>query len=259
MLIQFYKYHGTGNDFILIDNRTHQYDQLTREQIKTLCTRRFGIGSDGLMLLKSHPEFDFEMDYYNSDGSGGTMCGNGGRCITAFAKKLNIIDSNAKFVASDGPHESFIDKTGMVKLKMVDVSAIEMNEGYSFLHTGSPHYVQFVNSVDDVNVYQTGKQIRNSEPYKKEGTNVNFVSQEKNGIAVRTYERGVEDETYSCGTGSVASAIAYYVKNKSKDTIVPVKTLGGNLTISFVENNMQFTEVFLQGPAEFVFKGEIEI
>jgi diaminopimelate epimerase len=256
MRLQFYKYHGTGNDFILIDNRQNEV-RLTKEQINFLCHRRFGIGADGLMLLKSHKNYDFEMDYYNSDGARGTMCGNGGRCITAFAKHLGIIGDSTEFIASDGPHQASIDENELVKLKMIDVERIEENEGYSFLDTGSPHYVEFVDDVTKIDVYAKGKEIRYSEKYKAEGTNVNFVSAEEQGIAVRTYERGVEDETYSCGTGSVASAIAFYKRNKLSDFVIPIKTLGGNLEVTFKEKNNKFTDVFLKGPAKMVFKGEI--
>jgi len=258
MGLRFTKYHGTGNDFILIDNRQNDV-RLNKEQIKLLCHRRFGIGADGLMLLKSHPDFDFEMDYSNADGSGGTMCGNGGRCITAFAKYLGIIANKTIFVASDGPHEAFIDEKGLIKLKMVDVERIEEQAEYSFLYTGSPHYVKFVDDVQKTDVYNYGREIRYSNVYKDEGTNVNFVSEEADGIAVRTYERGVEDETYSCGTGSVASAIAYYKKRRITNTVIPIKTLGGKLEISFDEKNNRFTNVYLKGPAELVFHGEIEI
>ncbi len=258
MRLQFYKYHGTGNDFILIDNRQNEV-KLTKEQISFLCHRRFGIGADGLMLLKSHKDYDFEMDYYNSDGARGTMCGNGGRCITAFAKHLGIIGNNTEFIASDGPHQASIDENELVKLKMIDVEKIEVNEDHLFLDTGSPHYVAFVNDVQKVDVFGKGKEVRYSEKYKPEGTNVNFVSLEEKGIAVRTYERGVEDETYSCGTGSVASALAFYKMNDISDSIVPIKTLGGNLEVSFSENGNKYTEVFLKGPAKLVFEGEIVI
>lgn len=258
MQLQFYKYHGTGNDFILLDNRTGSI-KLAKEQIRFLCHRRFGIGADGLMLLKSHPDFDFEMDYYNSDGSGGTMCGNGGRCIVAFAKHLGIIQNETLFIASDGPHQASVDGNHLVKLKMIDVENIEDNDDHYFLDTGSPHYVKFVEDVHKVDVYTKGKEIRYNEKYSKDGTNVNFVSMEKGGIAVRTYERGVEDETYSCGTGSVASAIAYYKINRLSKPVIPIKTLGGELEVSFEESKGQFTNVFLKGPARLVYKGEVTL
>ncbi len=258
MRVHFYKYQGTGNDFILIDNRTGEM-KLSKEQIKLLCHRRFGIGADGLMLLKSDPDYDFEMDYYNSDGSGGTMCGNGGRCIVAFAKHLGIIKDETNFIASDGPHLATTYHDNLVKLKMIDVEHVIENDEYSFINTGSPHHIKFVNDVQKVDVYSKGKEIRYSKQYEKEGTNVNFVSSEEKGIAVRTYERGVEDETYSCGTGSVASAIAYYKRNKSSDTVIPIKTLGGELEVSFIEKNGKFTDVFLKGPAKLVFEGELDL
>ncbi len=258
MRLRFYKYHGTGNDFILIDNRQNEV-KLTKEQIGFLCHRRFGIGADGLMLLKSHKDYDFEMDYYNSDGSGGTMCGNGGRCICAFAKHLGIIENNTEFLASDGPHQAYIDEHGFVKLKMIDVEKIEEYYDHLFLDTGSPHYVKFVDDVQKVDVFNKGKKIRYSEKYKSQGTNVNFVSSIEKGISVRTYERGVEDETYSCGTGSVASALAFYKKNNLTYSIIPIKTLGGSLEVSFKESYDKFTDVFLKGPAKLVFKGEITV
>ncbi len=259
MLIHFYKYHGTGNDFILIDNRKLLLQKLSTDQIKKLCHRRFGIGADGLMLLKSNPEYHFEMDYYNSDGSGGTMCGNGGRCITAFARHLGIVDNFAKFLASDGPHEANFDTQNLIKLKMQNVNKIAENDEYSFLYTGSPHYVRFVSDVSSIDVFNEGKKIRYSENFKQEGTNVNFVSKIENGLAVRTYERGVEDETYSCGTGSVASAIAYYSKFKTNQNIIEIKTLGGNLQVSFEKKGDCYENVYLKGPAILVFEGEIEI
>jgi len=259
MLIHFYKYHGTGNDFILIDNRKLLVTELSIDQIKKLCHRRFGIGSDGLMLLKANPEYDFEMDYYNSDGSGGTMCGNGGRCIVAFARHLGIIENDAHFLASDGPHEANFDDKSLVKLKMMNVNTIEEHDGYSFLYTGSPHYVRFEPDVNSIDVFNEGKKIRYSEAYKPGGTNVNFVSKIENGIAVRTYERGVEDETYSCGTGSVASAIAYCSKFNLDQNIIDIKTLGGNLQVSFEKKGNSFENVYLKGPAVLVFEGEVEI
>ena len=259
MQLPFYKYHGTGNDFILIDNRNLLIQNINTEQIRKLCHRRFGIGADGLMLLKSSSDYDFEMDYYNSDGSGGTMCGNGGRCIVAFARHLGIIDTSTKFIASDGPHEAQFNDEGEVNLKMQNVNTIEENEEYSFLHTGSPHYVRFVFDVNSIDVLTEGKKVRNSEQFKKEGTNVNFVSKIGTGLAVRTYERGVEDETYSCGTGSVASAIAYYSKFNLNQVPINIKTLGGNLQVSFNKIGNNYKNVYLKGPAVLVFEGKIDI
>ena len=258
MKLQFYKYHGTGNDFILIDNRKGNVI-LSKDQIRFLCHRRFGIGADVLMLLKANTEYDFEMDYYNSDGAVGSMCGNGGRCITAFAVYLGVIERKAEFVASDGPHKAIVEEDGLIKLQMVDVHRVNEKHDCFFLDTGSPHYVKFVNDVEQVDVYNEGKKIRFDQNFHPDGTNVNFVSVNEKGIAVRTYERGVEDETYSCGTGSVASAIAHYLVNKSFNSKIPVKTLGGNLEISFNEDAGKFTNVYLKGPAKLIFKGEIEL
>jgi len=258
MTLQFYKYQGTGNDFILIDGR-EGLNNLSAEQIKQLCHRRFGIGADGLMILRNVTDFDFKMEYFNSDGYGGTMCGNGGRCIVAFARDLGIISTQARFLASDGPHVANIDENGLVNLKMLDVETINENEKHSVLNTGSPHYVKFVADADTENILEQGRKIRYSEEFKPAGTNVNFVSKTSTGIYVRTYERGVENETYSCGTGSVASAIASYSRDKSLGNNILVKTLGGQLEISFETTNNQYNNVYLKGPATFVFEGRISI
>ena len=258
-MLHFYKYQGAGNDFILIDGRERSFKNLTSEQIKKLCHRRFGIGADGLMILKAIEGYDFEMNYYNADGKIGSMCGNGGRCIVAFARHLGLIHSEAHFMASDGEHFASFDKRGLVKLKMLDIENIVEETNFSFLDTGSPHYVKFVDNPDLINVFEEGKKIRYSDEYKPGGTNVNFISGLEKGIFVRTYERGVEDETYACGTGSVASAIAYYLKNKEIGNCIEVKTLGGMLEVSFENDNNKFRNVYLKGPAELVFTGSIEI
>jgi len=259
MILHFSKYHGAGNDFILIDARKIFEKELTDHEIKKLCNRRFGIGADGLMLLKSSKDFDFEMLYYNSDGFEGSMCGNGGRCITAFAVQLGIIKNKARFLASDGPHVSSVEQNGLINLKMSDVSNVFEEKGYTFLNTGSPHYIKFVENPDNIDIVTEGRKIRNSEKFIAEGVNVNFVSKYSNGLYIRTYERGVEDETLACGTGSVAAAIAYYSKDNSIGTNIPVKTLGGKLEISFSETNVGFIEVYLKGPAVKVFEGDIDI
>ncbi len=259
MNLKFEKYQGAGNDFILIDNRDHQIKNLKAETVKFLCDRHFGIGADGLMLLNAHKKYDFEMDYYNSDGSGGAMCGNGGRCIVAFAKRLGIIDKHTYFLASDGLHEAFIDKSGTIKLKMTDVSEIQNDEHSYFINTGAPHHIEFDNDIFRIDVYAKGKEIRYSEKYRKTGTNVNFVQISNEGLKIRTYERGVENETLACGTGAVASAIAYYQKFKPKVSTVKVKALGGELEISFNEKDNKYTDVYLSGPAKHVFSGEVEI
>lgn len=255
----FYKYQGTGNDFILLDNRNKEI-QISNENIKLLCDRRFGIGADGLMLLELEPGVDFKMVYYNSDGNESSMCGNGGRCISAFAKKLGIISDKARFLAIDGMHEVNVQEN-YVSLKMNDVKSIEKGDGFYYLNTGSPHYVKSVYDVKNFNVYDEGKKIRNSDRFIAEGTNVNFIEKIEDAIFVRTYERGVENETLSCGTGVTAAALVAAVSGlaNSKNNC-SIFTLGGSLNVKFdrvLESN--FYNIWLEGPAEFVFEGKIEI
>ncbi|MCB0698738.1 MAG: diaminopimelate epimerase [Chitinophagales bacterium] len=258
MRIHFYKYQGTGNDFVIIDNMDKSIE-LTVEQVAFLCNRHMGIGADGLMLLEPAEGYDFKMVYYNSDGNESTMCGNGGRCITAFAKKQGVIDNKAYFVAIDGPHDAEIDNEGIVHLAMQDVTGIEVNEGYSILNTGSPHYVKWVDDTDATDVFNEGKGTRNQDRFQPKGINVNFVEVSDSHIKVRTYERGVEDETLSCGTGVTASAIAA-TGNNTGDFNTPIHTPGGNLRVTFTKHNADSAEnVKLIGPATLVFEGDIEI
>lgn len=262
MKISFAKYHGTGNDFILIDDRENKI-QLSKEQIGQLCDRRFGIGADGLIILRKLTGYDFNMIYFNADGNQSSMCGNGGRCITAFAKTLGIINGEAKFHAVDGPHQSFITNESpvIVKLKMSDVSSVENQNDFIFLDTGSPHYVKFVDDITSVDVVAEGKNIRNNERFREKGTNVNFVQTSSGGLVVRTYERGVEDETLSCGTGVTASALAAVIKNKTsgENGVLEVRTPGGKLSVYFEKSVNGFVNIWLEGAAEFVFSGEMEI
>lgn len=260
MIFKFYKYQGTGNDFILADNRKGDYT-LSKEQINKLCNRRFGIGADGLMLLQSKEGYDFEMKYYNADGKEGSMCGNGGRCITKFAYHLGIHKDIYKFLASDGPHEAEIDIDGTVSLKMKDVSAIKKFHNDYIVNTGSPHYIKLVSNVMEYDVYKKGHEIRNSKEFVEEGINVNFVEQEteEDKIIVRTFERGVEDETYSCGTGVTAAALVCY-HNENGFNDVEVTTLGGHLTVEFDKTgDNHFENIWLCGPAEKVYEGALEI
>lgn len=259
MKIKFYKYQGAGNDFVLIDNRTKKL-KLSVEKIALFCNRNFGVGADGLMLLQKKKGYDFEMIYYNSDGKPSSMCGNGGRCIVAFARQIGAVKkSKVSFLAIDGPHEAEF-KGKEVKLQMKEVKDIEHNSNYFFLNTGSPHYVSFVKNVKSTDVYNEGRRIRYNERFRKEGTNVNFVEViAKDKIYVRTYERGVENETLSCGTGVTASALAYAeVTHKEKGTIQIVSP-GGKLKVQFKKGNKGYKEIYLQGPAEKTFEGEINI
>ena len=260
MLINFYKYQGAGNDFILLDNRTNIYSKLSNEQVKSLCDRHFGIGADGLMLLNEKNGFDFEMIYFNADGNEGSMCGNGGRCIVQFAAKLGIKKNDYSFSAVDGPHSAKIDFDKKVSLKMNDVKNVEFFLDHYILNTGSPHYIKFVTGLEDYDVVAEGKDIRFSKQFTEEGINVNFVETlSDDEIFVRTYERGVEDETLSCGTGVTASAIVA-AHNDNGFNRVEVKTKGGNLSVEFDKiSDTVFKNIWLSGPATFVFTGEIEI
>jgi len=252
--MKFYKYQGTGNDFVMIDNRLGEWDDLSIEKIQKLCDRRFGIGADGLIKINSAKDVDFEMDYYNSDGSK-SFCGNGARCSVAFAHFLDIIEDKTIFTAIDGIHEAEI-KNGIIKLKMGDVKTIDRDGNDFVLNTGSPHYIKYVETLNNYNVYKNGNEIRNSETYKKEGINVNFVETlSEKELFVRTYERGVEDETYSCGTGVTAAALTF-MKNNNQ-TFVGIKVMGGNLKVYAEKNGEGFKNIWLEGPAIQVFKGDI--
>jgi diaminopimelate epimerase len=257
--LHFFKYQGTGNDFVILDNRNWSYTSLTKDRIMLLCDRRFGIGADGLMLLNPHPGFDFEMKYYNADGGESSMCGNGGRCLVKFAYDQGIHKNEYIFIAADGPHVAEIDDKGIVSLKMKDVKGIRENHGDFILDTGSPHYIKMVSEVMDLDVYQKGMDIRYSAEYSRDGVNVNFVEQKRpDEIIVRTYERGVEDETLSCGTGVTASALASY-HNEVGYNYVKVITRGGKLTVRFDRNyDGSYENIWLCGPAEKVFEGTIE-
>ena len=260
MQIQFFKYQGTGNDFVIIDNREGKYNSLTSEQVNFLCDRRFGIGADGLMLLNTLTGYDFEMKYYNSDGKESSMCGNGGRCLVKFAYDCGIQKTKYKFLAVDGDHEATIQPDGLVALKMNDVGEVKNDHDNFILNTGSPHYVKLTGDVMHLDVYKKGKEIRYSKPFEKEGINVNFVEQTEapDKIIVRTYERGVEDETYSCGTGVTAAALVCH-HNEAGFNRVEVTTKGGDLSVEYDKIGDQFKNIWLNGPAIKVFEGSIEI
>jgi diaminopimelate epimerase len=258
MEISFYKYQGTGNDFIVIDGRNLNYN-FTEKQVESLCQRRFGIGADGFMILLAAHGYDFEMQYFNADGKPGSMCGNGGRCIVQFAIDLGICKDEIRFVAVDGLHLAEKDAKGRIRLKMSDVHDVHNESGDFVLDTGSPHYVKFINDLDVLDVAKEGKHIRNSPKFKDNGINVNFVHiLNDHSIYVRTYERGVEDETWSCGTGVTASCLMA-AHNESGFNEVDVQTLGGKLTVEFERvNDKTYNNIWLIGPATYVFKGIID-
>jgi diaminopimelate epimerase len=259
MELHFFKYQGTANDFVMIDNRNQEFDLANQELVAFLCERRLGIGADGLILLQNRTGYDFEMVYFNADGRLGSMCGNGGRCAVGFARQLGLITNRAYFLAADGDHEATISPEGVVSLKMIDVQAIECAENFYFLNTGSPHYVEFVDEISGFDVFGKGKAIRNNDRFRAEGTNVNFAElPAANGpLHVRTYERGVENETYSCGTGVTATAIAASFKGLKSP--VKIQTLGGSLEVSFNRVGEQVSDIYLTGAAKLVFEGTISV
>ncbi len=260
MKIEFFKYQGTGNDFVILDNRENKYSGLTVKQVKNICNRRFGIGADGLMLLTKKEGYDFEMIYFNADGNESSMCGNGGRCLVKFAYHMGIHKSTYHFIAPDGEHDADIGIDHVIRLKMKDVSKVNEHSSYAILDTGSPHLVKFATNVKEIDVVETGREIRNNKEFKEQGINVDFVeSIDEDSIYVRTYERGVEDETMSCGTGVTAAALMS-AHNEKGFNRVEVQTPGGHLSVEFEKNDDEnFQNIWLCGPAEFVYKGEIEV
>ncbi|MEZ4858051.1 MAG: diaminopimelate epimerase [Flavobacteriaceae bacterium] len=254
MSIAFYKYQGTGNDFVLIDNRLGNFNKKNTKLVAAMCNRKFGIGADGLILLENHPVVDFTMVYYNSDGNLSSMCGNGGRCVTHFAKYLKVIKDKAIFEAVDGMHHTII-QNDKISLGMNTVEKVSVFKNYVFLNTGSPHHVQIVSDSTKFDVFSEGRRLRN-ELYGKEGANINFVEQVgTNTFKVRTYERGVEDETLSCGTGVTAVAIAMHEIGKTTATSVFLETPGGVLEVQFQKAENGYKNIQLVGPAVQVYKG----
>lgn len=262
MHFDFFKYQGTGNDFVLINNHKLSFPKENHALVRQICDRRFGIGADGLMLLEEAEGMDFKMVYYNSDGNESTMCGNGGRCICAFAAHLGIVERSGQFIAIDGPHEFSIEGD-IVKLKMIDVPAIRKEMGFEGenyeLFTGSPHFVSFRENIAHLDIVSEAKKIRYSQLYAKAGINVNFMEVKEGKIKMRTYERGVEDETLSCGTGTVAVALCFAETNNLEKGTVDIQTPGGDLSVSFEKRGAVYTNVWLEGPAKMVFMGTIEV
>ena len=266
MVIPFTKYQGAGNDFVILNQWQSPY--INREDtaaIAHLCDRRFGVGADGLMFLRKHTDHDFEMIYFNADGRIGSMCGNGGRCIVAFAYLLGLIGNETTFLAIDGPHEARIIRPDWVELKMQDVVAVEQGEQDFFLDTGSPHYVRFVKELSVVDVVKEGQEVRYSDRFREKGTNVNFVERGTPGLRIGTYERGVENETLACGTGITAAALVSTFLPKGTPQAgagpysIPVSAKGGDLEVRFARKGERFSDIWLCGPATRVFSGEIEI
>lgn len=257
MMVLFYKYQGTGNDFVMIDDRDEKLDLQDISWVKKLCNRKFGIGADGLIALRNHADYDFEMVYFNADGSQ-SMCGNGARCAVAFAGQLGIISDKTDFLAIDGSHQALL-KSNLVELKMGDVTTISEVDQDLFVDTGSPHHIRMVEDIESYPVFEEGKKVRHLSTYHPAGTNVNFIKKlSEDSLFVRTYERGVEDETLSCGTGVTAAALAF-ASERAKATI-QIKTLGGDLAVRFEKDSAGgFKDIWLIGPAERVFSGEIEI
>jgi len=255
--LQFAKYHGTGNDFIMIDGFSQEvdYSQLNTETIEGLCHRRFGIGADGLIVLEKSESFDFKMVYFNSDGNESTMCGNGARCLIKFASDLGYINDECTFEAIDGKHEGKVSER--VSVKMIDVSTIENHNGDSLVNTGSPHYIRIVDDVNSDDFILEAKQIRHSSAFDKEGINVNFINKIGSEIHIRTFERGVEDETYSCGTGVVAASLVSSEKYPELGNHIKVKTVGGNLEVNFEKAAEGYKNIWLTGPAVKVFEGNL--
>lgn len=257
--IPFFKYQGTGNDFVLIDQREHRYvNETDTDLVAKLCDRRFGIGADGLILLQLIDGYDFEMVYFNADGRPSSMCGNGGRCIVAFAHFLGLVAGDCRFLAVDGPHEASI-ADGQVALKMGDVSEIAEHGGGFVLDTGSPHYVALAEQAEDVDradFVQWGRSVRQSEAFAEEGINVNLVARVGEGLRMRTYERGVEDETLSCGTGATASALVAH-EAWGLGSPIRIRVEGGEVEVAFSRGSNGYGDIWLSGPAEQVYSGEI--
>lgn len=257
MELIFYKYQGTGNDFVMIDDREQRLDIRDLNLVRRLCDRKFGIGADGLILIRNHPQFDFEMIYFNADGSQ-SMCGNGARCAVAFSAFLGIVEEKTRFLAIDGPHEAII-RAGQVELLMGEVTAYGSQDQDHFVNTGSPHHIRLVDQVANYPVFEEGRSIRYDQRYAPEGTNVNFVEKlSDEEVFVRTYERGVENETLSCGTGVTAAALVFGVQNRIND--IKINTLGGKLRVKYQGSPEEgFHDIWLIGPAEQVFSGKINL
>ena len=258
MQFKFTKYQGTGNDFIMVYNHNDSFC-FNQPDVKKICDRRYGIGADGLIIIENTLDADFKMIYYNADGFVGSMCGNGGRCAVSFAKLLGLINNQCEFIAYDGLHKGLILENGLVSIEMIDVSIIEEINNIWKMDTGSPHLICFRNNILEIDVKLEGTAMRNSPAYIEDGINVNFVELTKNELCIRTYERGVEDETLSCGTGAIASAIAAHESGLLNSERIKVNVLGGQLEVSFSKVGSKYFDIHLIGPTKFVFNGEFHV
>lgn len=259
MKIDFFKYEGTGNDFVIIDNRDLKFQKNNKELIQGICDRKNGVGSDGLILLENHLTFNFSMIYFNADGSESGFCGNGSRCITHLAKKLNIIEKNAVFSAIDGIHESRIFN-GKISVKMnkvlkEDIYKYDDNYNTTFINTGSPHLIRLFHNIDTIDLVNEAKEIKLKYPDYTEGLNINFCEISDSIIKLRTYERGVEDETLSCGTGAVALAIFLKESGLVNYDKIQIQMKGGKLYVDLTDEGDFYSNIWLSGDVNMVFKG----
>ena len=255
MAVHFYKYHGTGNDFILVDNTKGDFRGQSAERISKLCHRHFGIGADGLILFESSTQADFKMVYFNADGHVGSMCGNGGRCVTHLAHELGYVGNEGLFEGPDGLHQFRVGQNE-ISISMGNVSEIKTVKQGLFVDTGSPHLICFRDNIKDLDVATLGRKLRNE--FEPGGVNVNFVCKNNDGYSMRTYERGVEGETLSCGTGATAAAIAIMETTAVNEASIALETLGGVLTVSCVREDSAYLDIWLTGPVRRVFKGEFQ-
>ncbi|OIQ29899.1 MAG: diaminopimelate epimerase [Crocinitomix sp. MedPE-SWsnd] len=257
-MIEFFKYHGAGNDFIMIDNRDSVFQGNKIDLAKKVCSRRFGVGSDGLIFIENWESGDFEMDFYNPDGSQ-SFCGNGSRCAVAFAIKLGIVSKHALFLAIDGEHNAKIEEN-TISISMSDLHLFEKNDDHYVIHTGSPHYISFHMNIEELDLLDFAHGIRYSQKYLKEGINVNVIEEiTDRKIGIRTYERGVEAETLACGTGATAAALAFAIENSLESGRIEVKAKGGDLSVDFNKAEEAYEEIWLNGPAVEVFKGVFNV
>lgn len=258
MNIIFQKYQGAGNDFIMIDNRDKSIF-INQAKIAKLCHRNYGVGADGLIMIEKDESVDFSMRYYNADGKLGSMCGNGARCAVAYSRALGFLPSQGLFKAYDGIHSFRIYSHDQISISMMNVNNVFQTKSGLEINTGSPHLILFKPKVLSMNVKVEGAKIRNNAKYREDGINVNFVEHTSNYLLIRTFERGVENETHACGSGATAAAIAAFESGIIDSNKIEVKALGGLLKVSFDKKGQVYKNIFLTGPAMFSFKGEIDV